>query len=419
MPRVPVTGEKGPIQMRTHPVARRSHGARHRALGANRGFPGVQLGYPIAAMNDLRTAGLVPGLSDEPLPAVISPVAAVGSRTDTDSGMANALATARRLGDELPAPGQGRTALLWEALARLAAIDLSLARVIEPHLDALHIMAQARQAGVPCPRDADGTWGVFAAEGPGTRLEAARDGDRWLLTGRKPWCSLASRLDRALVTAWISQNERGLFAVDLRGPGVCTVHFGSASWVARGLNSIESGPVDFAGVEAVPVGEAGWYLTRPGFAWGGIGVAAVWFGGSVGVADRLVPRGPRTPDQLALAHLGAADAAVHAARCALRAAAADVDAGRASGSTGAMLALRVRTIVAQCAEEVLRHADHGLGPGPLATDEQHAARVADLHLYLRQWHAERDHAALGTAVLTQLCEADARASNSPAVQDAR
>ena len=49
----------------------------------------------------------------------------------------------------------------------------------------------------------------------------------------------------------------------------------------------------------------------------------------------------------------------------------------------------------RAAEEVLRRADHGLGPGPLATDEAHARRVADLHLYLRQWHAERDHAALG------------------------
>jgi len=39
------------------------------------------------------------------------------------------------------------------------------------------------------------------------------------------------------------------------------------------------------------------------------------------------------------------------------------------------------------------------GPGPLATDEDHARRVADLELYLRQWHAERDQAALGEDVL--------------------
>ena len=36
------------------------------------------------------------------------------------------------------------------------------------------------------------------------------------------------------------------------------------------------------------VGEPGWYLDRPGFAWGGIGVAAVWYGATVAVARRVV-----------------------------------------------------------------------------------------------------------------------------------
>ena len=38
---------------------------------------------------------------------------------------------------------------------------------------------------------------------------------------------------------------------------------------------------------------------------------------------------------------------------------------------------------------------HALGPAPLAFDADHAARVADLEIYLRQHHAERDVAALG------------------------
>ena len=41
---------------------------------------------------------------------------------------------------------------------------------------------------------------------------------------------------------------------------------------------------------------------------------------------------------------------------------------------------------------------HALGPGPLAMDAEHAARVADLTLYVRQHHAERDLAALGRLV---------------------
>jgi acyl-CoA dehydrogenase-like protein len=203
-------------------------------------------------------------------------------------------------------------------------------------------------------------------------------------------------LDRALISAWVG-GERQLFAVDLSHPGVTAV---TGTWVARGLTAVDSGPVDLADVPATAVGEPGRYLERPGFAWGGIGVAAVWFGGAVGIARRLVAAAAnRPPDQVALMHLGAVDAQLHAARCVLEDAAYAVDAGRLTGPAGWRAALRVREVVALAAEDVLRRAAHGLGPGPLATDEDHARRVADLELYLRQWHAERDQAALGEDVL--------------------
>jgi hypothetical protein len=40
-----------------------------------------------------------------------------------------------------------------------------------------------------------------------------------------------------------------------------------------------------------------------------------------------------------------------------------------------------------------------LGAGPLAHDEAHGRRVADLTVYLRQHHAERDLAQLGAEVV--------------------
>jgi hypothetical protein len=39
-----------------------------------------------------------------------------------------------------------------------------------------------------------------------------------------------------------------------------------------------------------------------------------------------------------------------------------------------------------------------LGAGPLGHDEAHSRRVADLTVYLRQHHAERDLAEIGTQV---------------------
>ncbi|HET8767356.1 MAG TPA: acyl-CoA dehydrogenase [Pedococcus sp.] len=303
---------------------------------------------------------------------------------------------ARRLGVALPGPGEGRTTELWSVLATLGALDLTTARVVEPHLDALAIL---RQAGVAEGTVPDGsTWGVFAAEGPGVRLSASRDEDgTWRLGGVKPWCSLADRLSHAVVTAHTGAGSRRAFAVELRGPGVSGE---GGTWASRGLRDVSSLATRYDDVPAVPVGEDDWYLTRPGFAWGGIGVAACWYGGAVGLArTMLTAAGARPPDQVAFMHLGAVDGALHAARASLHEAAGMVDAGAASGAQGAVLALRVRGVVAEAVERVLAHAAHALGPGPLTGDEEHARRVADLQVYVRQHHAERDQAALGKALV--------------------
>lgn len=299
---------------------------------------------------------------------------------------AAALQLAREIGREAPYPGKD-TGRVWSLLATLGAADLTVARAVEPHLDALAILDQA---GLPA--DTESTWGVFAAEGPPPPLRATPEAEGWRLDGVKPWCSLAGRLDRALITA-TGPEGRGLYAVDLHHRGVRAE---PGTWVSRGLAAIDSGPLRLDGVPAQPVGGPGWYLARPGFAWGGIGVAAVWYGGAVGVARRLRRGRPGgSPDQLALTHLGAADALLHAARSVLTEAAEAVDRGALTGDDGAVAALRVRHVVATAAEGVLEHAAHAMGPGPLTGEEEHARRVADLQVYLRQWHAERDLARLG------------------------
>jgi alkylation response protein AidB-like acyl-CoA dehydrogenase len=308
----------------------------------------------------------------------------------------DALVLAIRWGRTLPKPGEGSTADLWEHLASVAAHDLGAARAIEPHLDAVAILDQAGLAEWPIGADpAENAWGVFAAEG-GPPLTASEDGDAWVLNGTKPWCSLADRLGAALVTATLDGGERRLFAVALQQDGI-TTH--NEAWVARGLTEIPSGPVDFDGVEAFPVGDAGWYLSRPGFAWGGIGVAACWYGGAVGVARTLFEAAHKRSDPLVNAQVGAVDELLQSARRGLAEAASLVDAGQATGTLGTLTAKRVRATVARVSEEVLGRVGHALGPAPLAKDAAHAKRVADLQLYLRQHHAERDDASLGEALL--------------------
>jgi alkylation response protein AidB-like acyl-CoA dehydrogenase len=275
-------------------------------------------------------------------------------------------------------------------LADVAAQDLTAARILEAHSDALAILAEA---GEP---DATGRWGVFAAESPGVALRAAEVNGHWTLDGTKPWCSLAGVLDHALVTAQV-ETGRQLFQVDLRLDSVSAEP--PSGWVARGLRRVPSGPVHFASTPARPVGGPGWYLTRPGFAWGGIGVAACWYGGARALADRLNSVAATRGGDLMHLAVGRVNVALLPARLALADAARTVDAGLAEGSAGEILALRVRSVVAAVVEQTLALVGHTLGPAPLAFDEIYARRTADLELYIRQHHAERDLAALGAALV--------------------
>lgn len=340
-----------------------------------------------------------------PCPVVVEAMAAAAGVSGFGTDVPATLRWCAEIGAHAPRLGGGRTAVLWELLAAVAASDVSAARMLEPHLDALGILAEAGTDLLlerdPCGvadvgADERSTWGVFAAEAPGVRLRATSSRGGWLLSGTKPWCSLAGDLSHALVTAFVDEGERRLFAVDLRSPGV-VVHPGP--WVARGLPHVVSAPVDFDAVPAVAVGDAGWYLARAGFAWGGMSVAACWWGGATGLLPAL--RAAATAegaDQLSLMHLGRADAALWRARAVLAEAAALVEAG--VGTDHGLLAERVRATVADAATALLTETDRALGPAPLVADIAHARRVADLHLYLRQHHGGRDLVRLGRALVT-------------------
>ena len=164
--------------------------------------------------------------------------------------------------------------------------------------------------------------------------------------------------------------------------------------------------VQFTGAPAVSVGTPGEYLDRPGFWHGAIGVSACWLGGARAVAAPLYARATReSVDPHTLAHLGAVDAAIAAAEATLLSAASQVDAdplnreGRAE-----LIARRTRAVVETAVDETITRTGRALGPGPLAQDAKHAGRVADLTMYVRQSHAERDLAAArpagGTASMT-------------------
>ncbi|MER8026621.1 acyl-CoA dehydrogenase [Glutamicibacter protophormiae] len=289
--------------------------------------------------------------------------------------------------EALPVPGAGATKQLWEFFASIAAVDLVAARTLEPHFDAAAIL---QQASMPWP--AASTWGVFAAEGPGARLEASQVAGQWSLTGTKPWCSLAGQLTHALISAHTEQGRR-LFMIELGHPSAEVV---DAEWASRGLSQVPSGPLHCQQTPAQPVGDAGWYLERPGFAVGGVGVAACWFGGAVGLFRHLFASARRRdPDQLALVWLGEADRLLASGASLLGWAAGLAD----REELGPREAAQTRGEIARICDRLIQLSGHATGPGPLAMDDEHARRVADLSIYIRQHHAARDDAALGRMIL--------------------
>ncbi len=297
--------------------------------------------------------------------------------------------------DALPRPGSGRTLERWRSLAEVARQDLALVKLYEGHTDARAILAEA---GVAI--EAGATWGMWAAEAPGARVTFTDRGDgHCTLEGAKAWCSGAPHLDRALLTVW-QPDGAGPFLADvaLHQAGV---RFDGTSWRAVGMAASDSHDVRFGAVRARIVGTEGFYLARAGFWQGGAGIAACWHGAACALADALRSRSAEAADAgwHRLLALGAIDRTLAANAALLREAAAWIDAH--PGADAQAVALRTRAAAEAGAELVLHHATRALGATPLCRDEAFARMAADLPVFIRQSHGDRDLVALGQASIDE------------------
>lgn len=289
----------------------------------------------------------------------------------------------------LPLPGRGHTLARWRTLAAIAGRDLCLAKVLEAHYDAEAILADLQAAPLPTETLA----AVWAAEGPQATLRY--DEETGTVSGAKPWCSGAGLVDVALVTVHCDEGSR-LVRVRTDAPGVLLQ---PQSWHATGMRGIPSGTVQFDRVPAEPVGAPGAYLARPGFWHGGAGIASCWYGAAVALASPL-QRSPRVEaDAQAAALLGQVDMALQASAALLRELAAWIDAMPSQPHQSDVI--RVRSVVERACVQVLDAVGRALGPAPMCLDPAHAQRWADLTVFIRQSHADRDWAELGRSIQRQ------------------
>ena len=289
---------------------------------------------------------------------------------------------------DLPFPGTGYTAERHAQLYELGRVDLSLARLAEAHIDALAIFSEAGRVGPPGM-----LYGVWASDGPGSRLELRRHADGSLrLSGTKRYCSGAPLLDAALVTA---HQADGLYLVDVALSG-SKLEIDAGDWASSAFRDTATATVTFKDVmvrESDLLGDSHWYLQRPGFWHGALGPAACWAGGAAGLVDAARTLNRRDPH--ARAQLGALEAAEWGLRAYLRQAGEEIDADpHDTHHQARRRALMARHLIERLCTDTLDRFGRATGPQLLAFDAQVAQRYAELTLYIRQCHAERDLASI-------------------------
>jgi alkylation response protein AidB-like acyl-CoA dehydrogenase len=284
----------------------------------------------------------------------------------------------------VPAPGAGLTVQRLRSLAELGSADGALARLAEGHLDALAILDELGA------HDRSGTElrGVWAARPE--QLVATPLGGGWRLTGRKPWCSGAAAIDRALLTATDPDGAVRMFDVD-----VPALHFAD-DWHPIGMRATDSRTacVDLRVDAAAQVGPPGGYVERPGFWHGGIGVAACWHGLARRIGRDLAAHAARRDHPSATAASGRAVAGLAAASALLAAAGRQIDEAPTDIAAARRRAHVVRVAIEQSSRDVLQTSIVAQGASALSFEVGHGRAVSDLTVYLGQLHHGHDAAAV-------------------------
>lgn len=298
---------------------------------------------------------------------------------------------------ELPQPGSGATSARHRRLFEVARRDVAVARLAEAHADAVAILGEAGRR--PRPGCA---YGVWAADDPSATLElTAVDGDGWRLDGDKAFCTGAGIVARALATV---RTTRGVVLADLdvHRPSVA---FDTSAWIATAFAETRTARATFRDHRLEPgdiIGPPGWYVDRVGFWHGACGPAACWAGGAAGLVDWMFEANAgRSAEPHRDAHAGALATLRWRMLSLLDAAGREIDEAPADRPAAHARALMVRHDVERAATEVIDRVGRAMGPRPLAFDAPVATRIAEVQLYVRQSHAERDLEQLGRLVLEQ------------------
>ena len=282
--------------------------------------------------------------------------------------------------------------LPWpELLAGLVALgrtDIPLARLTEGHIDALRILAEA---GAP-PRTGS-LYAVWASRSQRTGLSARRTGAGWELSGTLRFASGAGVVDRALIPVWPADDVHLLLDLDVSG-----WRADDSVWQTRAMQvsrshtfTVVAEPVPLSG----QVGPPGFYLGRPGFFPGGVGVAAVWAGGAARVFDLVGGQGSAGSSASRAMRTGGVRIELASAQGLLVAAGETLQRGQLPDARD--VSTLARAGVAAAVQRGLVHLRLLAGAAGLAYQADLTRAADDLDLYVRQLNPDSDAEYLGAS----------------------
>lgn len=190
----------------------------------------------------------------------------------------------RRRGTLTPLPPDQVATMLIQA----GQGNLSVGRIVEAHVNALHLIAcygsQAQQRDAREDGLLHALWVTDPSEG-GLRMRPAGSGI--VLEGGKQFCSGAGYVDAAVVTATDPEGEVRMLVLRLNGEETVT----PLPSPLQGMRSAVTGAVDFTGcllsADAI-LGQRGDYLREPVFSTGAWRGSAVALGGLITLLDHAI-----------------------------------------------------------------------------------------------------------------------------------
>ena len=158
---------------------------------------------------------------------------------------------------------------LCRTLIAVAEANLPVARLVEGHVNALHLLRRHAPHAIP----EGGLLGVWGADGD-VPLSSADD----ILRGAKRYASGLGVVTHALVTV----THGGAVRLALVGVGDTARHR-PGTWAMSGMRATASGDIDLSGLSPRWIGAPGIYHEEPDFVGGVWRIAALQLGGTLGL----------------------------------------------------------------------------------------------------------------------------------------